>query len=130
MLLVSCSPESTRASECRVANVTITVFDDDQGAAPSSVTDELGVIFEDDQAFDNELEPQVADVRFLQSPEEAALNQLRTGGQSSSARPTVVAVLSVAAGTVVVALWVLKGRNPHKRAGDMSSYDETTSNTI
>jgi hypothetical protein len=130
MLLVSCSPESTGASECRVANVTITVFDDDRGAAPSSVTDELGVIFEDDQAFDNELEPQVADVRFLQSPEEAALNQLRTGGQSSSARPTVVAVLSVAAGTFVVALLlrrVLKGRNPHK---DMSSYDETTSNTI
>jgi hypothetical protein len=115
------------------------VSGEDEDVASSRLRNSLVSILENDQAFDDELYMNgIVDVRLKESTGETALNSpLRSGESQLPARPAVVAVLSVAAGTVVVAAIVLRKFGLGSRAADKEgtdsdsdSYDETVPVTM
>jgi hypothetical protein len=91
----------------------LTAFGTDAVQAAALVPAEVELILDNDMPFDNKLaEDGIVDVRLQESGGEAALNSSGVANSSSensdSARPAVVAILSVAAGTVLAAAVIRK----------------------
>lgn len=106
----SCSPQSTIANNCYVVFAEFFVSGEgDEYIASNRLRASLDSIFEYDQAFDDELLASgIVDVRLEETTGENALNAAaRSGKMQPPARPAVVAVLSIAAGTVVAAAMLL-----------------------
>ena len=134
----TCNPQSVSASQCRVATAGFLVSGDGAKNATDEIRTSLDSIFENDEAFDDELLMKgIVDVRLRDVSSENALNApLRSGNGSVTARPAVVAVLSVAACTVVAAAVMVRrfglspGVDKTETDSDSDSYDETVPATM
>jgi hypothetical protein len=108
----------------------LTAFGTDAVQAAALVPAEVKLILDNDKPFDDKLaEDGIVDVRLQESTGEAALNSsgVRSNSENSeSARPAVVAILSVAAGTVLAAVFI---RKVFKRGGAAAAGGKHDSDT-
>ena len=108
----------------------MTAFGTDAVQAAALVPAEVELILDNDVAFDVKLAKDgIVDVRLQESSGEAALNSsgVRSNSENSeSARPAVVAILSVAAGTVLAAVFIRKVFKRGGAAAGGGKYDSDT----
>jgi hypothetical protein len=110
VLIDLCDPESDGASACHIARADFHVSGEDQDSAGSHLRSSLESIFENVSFKDDLLMNRVVDVRLQELVVVPAIiaPSSRSGENHDTARSTVVAVLSVAAGIVVAAIALRK----------------------
>jgi hypothetical protein len=143
-LTESCTQQSILADTCTVVLGEFVVIGDDQSVAVLDLPKALKLIFQDDRAFDNELlmNAQVVNVTLHETDKVNAGDSLNdtpdigTGQDPTVERSGLVASLSVAAGTVVLALLFRKAFKAAAGAAgggdkdELQSHDDTIPHSV
>jgi hypothetical protein len=141
-LTETCTTQSILVDTCTVVLAEFVVIGDDQNVAVLDLPKALSLIFQDDRAFDDELlNAQVVNVT-LHEPDQVnagdSLNDtpdIGPGQDPTVERSGLVASLSVAAGTVVLALLFRKALKaaagaPGGDKDELQSHDDTIPHSV